>query len=112
MKDVTISAVDQDEDAWAVLSIIYRTYGRQWKYPGIFQNNDGDFDIWKLIRMFAISRHWPTNEREISRLLFQHNLFTETFSIRTIDPSSAEFRTHLGPMEIYARPKDPAPQVS
>lgn len=112
VKDVTISAVDQDEDAWAVLSVIYRTFGRYWKYPGLFDNNDGDFDIWKLVRMFAISRHWPANKRKISELLFQHHLFMETFSIRTIAPSSAEVKTHLGPMEIYARPKDSAPQVS
>lgn len=112
MEDVTISAVDHDEDAWNVLSVIYLTYGRQWKLTAPLDKEEGDFDIWKLIRSFAISRHWPDNQREIQRLLFQHTLFTELFSIQAFAPSSAEFVTHLGPMEIYRRPKGPAPQVS
>lgn len=91
MEDVTIRAVDHDEGAWTVLSVIYLTYGRQWKLTANHEKAEGDFDIWKLIRSFAMSRHCLNNQREIQRLLFQHTLFTELFCIHAFAPSSAEF---------------------
>lgn len=112
IEDVTISAVDHDEEAWTVLSVIYLTYGWQWKLTATHEKEEGDFDIWKLIRSFAISIHRPNNQREIQRLLFQHTLFTELFSIQAFAPSSAEFMTHLGPVDTYRRLKGPALQVS
>lgn len=113
--DVEAVHAGEEDQEWRILSTIYHITPPTWQFEDFLESTSTKFEVWELLRAFAIQWLHPDNAVQIRRALFNHPIFTKNYSVEENDEISheevnprAEFIMHeANTLKIKTRP-DPS----
>lgn len=109
ISDVVIKPAEADLKCWEILAKLSLVAGKHSNdntasVPNnLLGQSDDKFDIWKLIRRFALLQQWPDNQDNVERLLLMDPSFEAVYTVERRDPRKSESYTS----EVLSPVKEP-----
>lgn len=104
---IQVIPAPEDEAAWVCLAEIYESFGKSWELPHLPCCAWDGFEIWPLVRMFAVHSLWPENMDCVYRVFMQDHDFQKYHEIR--HPSGPRSHDAIAAVEESSGPLEQVP---